>query len=194
MSKKTFLILSFIFFISLTTQQICSSKNSKDDCKAASSMDMYGDKCCWYKSKTDSSKTMCKKVPYSASIKLSDSDGDNLKYDVIDGELYEVDCDNFEDQKAGVLSKCAENLEDDFSLKKCKKYSSYVDSCCYYSGKKKDQNYNEPYPETKEGCYWLGAKFSGDINWGGLKLSCKGEFLKNGKILMMFQLLMIIMF
>ena len=55
---------------------------------------------------------------------------------------------------------------------------------------KKNQKYNEPYPNTKEGCYWLGAKYLGNINWVKLKLKCKGEFLK-GKFLM---LLMIIFF
>ena len=148
---------------------------------------MYGDKCCWYKPVNKSNESFCKKVPYSASIKLSETE--NLKYDVINSELFEIDCDEFEDQKAGVLSKCAESLTS-FSLKKCKKYSSYVDSCCYYSGKKKDQKYNEPYPETKEGCYWLGAKFSGDINWGGLKLKCEGKFLNIGFFMMVVMIVM----
>lgn len=194
MSKKNFFILIFILFFLNTIQQNCGDHNSsQEDCISASSVNLYGDKCCYYKVKSnisDNAEDFCRKIPYSASIKLGEKK--ILEYDVIDGDLYQVNCgDNYyEDQSIGVLNRCGEDLKS-FSLKKCKKYSSYVDSCCYYSGKKKDQKYNEPYPETGEGCYWLGAKYSGNINWAGLKLKCKGTFLKSEKILIL--LLMVLM-
>ena len=183
MSKKYIFIITLIF-ISKTFQQ-CNGL-SQPDCKAYPLSDLYGDKCCWYTKATSTSKDLdfyCRKIPYSASIKFST--GKTLEYDVIEGDLYKVDCGSqtYADQSVGVLSRCGEDL-DSFSLKKCKKYSSYVDSCCYYSGKKKDQLYNEPYPKTEEGCYWLGAKYSGNINWAGLKLKCEGKYLKN-KFLML---------
>jgi hypothetical protein len=192
MSKKYILILTLIF-ISKSFQQKCEGKG-KDECLNYPSSDLYGDFCCWYSNLTETSTSssedgICKKIPYSASIRL---DSDNtLNYDVINGVLYKVDCGNkkYDDQSVGVLNKCGEDLTS-FSLKKCKKYSSYVDSCCYYSGKKKDQKYNEPYPKTEEGCYWLGAKYSGNINWAGLKLSCEGKYLKR-KFLMFLMLFFI---
>ncbi len=194
MSKKYILILTLIF-ISKSFQQKCEGKE-KDECLNYPSSDLYGDFCCWYSNLTETSTStsksnseFCKKVPYSASIRFET--GETLKYDVIDGVLYEVNCGNkkYDDQSVGVLNKCGEDLTS-FSLKKCKKYSSYVDSCCYYSGKKKDQKYNEPYPKTEEGCYWLGAKYSGNINWAGLKLSCEGKYLKS-KFLMFLMLFFI---
>ena len=143
MSKKHILLLTLLF-ISKTFQQNCNNLNSSEECTTYPSSDLYGDFCCWYKPLTNSSTSsntgICKKIPYSASIKFDS--GETLKYDVIDGVLYEVNCGNnkYKDQSVGVLNKCGEDL-DSFSLKKCKKYSSYVDSCCYYSGKKKDQKY-----------------------------------------------------
>ena len=190
MSKKYILILTLIF-ISKTFHQKCEGKE-KDECMNYPSSDLYGDFCCWYSQLTNNSTSnsgICKKIPYSASIRFET--GETLKYDVIDGILYKVDCGSkkYDDQSVGVLNKCGEDLTS-FSLKKCKKYSSYVDSCCYYSGKKKDQKYNEPYPKTEEGCYWLGAKYSGNINWAGLKLSCEGKYLKR-KFLMFLMLFFI---
>ena len=192
MSKKYIFIITLIF-ISKTFQQKCSDLTISSNCTNYPLSDLYGDKCCWYEKVTTSSSTSpdshCRKIPYSASIKFST--GKTLEYDVIDGDLYKVDCGSqtYADQSVGVLSRCGEDL-DSFSLKKCKKYSSYVDSCCYYSGKKKDQLYNEPYPKTEEGCYWLGAKYSGNINWAGLKLKCEGKYLKN-KFLMLLLLFFI---
>ena len=182
----------FIFFISNTIQQNCNDYNGNiDGCISASSVDLYGDKCCVYTKVSDETNQTCKKIPYSASIRLGDEE--ILNYDVIDGELYKVNCGDkyYDDQSIGVLNKCGEDLKS-FSLKKCKKYSSYVDSCCYYSGKKKDQKYNEPYPHTEEGCYWLGAKYSGNINWAGLKLKCKGAFIKSEKILVLLMMILMI--
>ena len=190
MSKKYILILTFIF-ISKTFQQNCQNIKNETECKNYPSSDLYGDFCCWYIPLTDTSSNSgkCKKVPYSASIKFET--GETLKYDVIDGVLYEVNCSKkYDDQSVGVLNKCGEDLTS-FSLKKCKKYSSYVDSCCYYSGKKKDQKYNEPYPKTEEGCYWLGAKYSGNINWAGLKLLCEGKYLKSKFLMFLIMLFFI---
>lgn len=197
MSKKILFFLIMILFISKTLQQNCRDEKNQDDkekCISASSLDLYGDKCCYFTVISDISgkaSNFCGKIPYSASIRLGENK--TLEYDVIDGDLYKVDCGKnyYEDQSIGVLNRCGEDLKS-FSLKKCKKYSSYVDSCCYYSGKKKDQKYNEPYPETQEGCYWLGAKYSGNINWAGLKLKCKGTFLQSEKILILLMMILMI--
>ena len=91
MSKKYIFIITLIF-ISKTLQQ-CNGL-SVDDCKAYPLSDLYGDKCCYYTKETYSSpnspNSHCRKIPYSASIKFST--GKTLEYDVIDGDLYKVDC------------------------------------------------------------------------------------------------------
>ena len=64
-----------------------------------------------------------------------------LKYDVFEDVLQEIDCDGkkYDAQSIGELNRCGEDLKT-FSLKKCKKYSSDVYSCCYYSEKKRLKN------------------------------------------------------
>ena len=58
------------------------SKKKKNNCISASSVDLFGEKSCWYEQKSDhSSKGICKKIPCSASIKLGENN--TLKYDVL---------------------------------------------------------------------------------------------------------------
>ena len=89
-----------------------------------------------------------------------------------------------------ILTRCAEDQENPDGVKTCKKYSSYVDSCCYFGG---STEFEGGFPETKKGCYWLGAKFQGDIKWGSLKLTCSSDYLNSyTRILIAFIMIFLI--
>jgi hypothetical protein len=176
---KEISILIITTIITLSSEQNieCEKEKPSDltNCSQYDSPGMYGDLCCFYKiyngSTTDQSK--CVSVPYSAYLNY-------VEYDTLDGILYEVYC-NYKNKRynkaAAVLTKCGEDIKNP-SMKKCKGYSSYVDSCCYYNGEVSDNEYGDLFPkDTERGCYWLGAKYRGKISWGGMHLNCASTFL-----------------
>lgn len=142
-------------------------------CSMYNSPGMYGDLCCFYKRESTTEGSKCVSVPYSAYLNY-------VQYDTLNGTLYKVQC-NYENKRynkaAAVLTKCGEDIKNP-NMKKCKGYSSYVDSCCYYNGEVSDNEYGDLFPkETERGCYWLGAKYRGKISWGGMHLNCASTFL-----------------
>ena len=177
------LILFESFFATNCQQSQCSNSSinptSVTDCTKYSDVESTGSACCFYKvveesepaenqEDAENKKTnKCISVPYSAYT--------NSKYDYINGTLYEKDCGTFFTKEQYVLSRCGEDVKK-ASLKKCKKYSTYVDSCCYFSGAKEDGA--EIYPGAIDGCYWLGAKYDGKLRWGGMKLKCSSTYQK----------------
>ena len=187
------LILMNIFFF--ITSLICNETN-KDDCLKKESY-KYPDVCCFYKelNKKDNSNSAssrrlqggesssptidddeegeCKLVPYSAYYKSN-----YIEY--IDGKLYEVTCDEI-GKKPYALEECGNTYKKDkASLKECKKYSTFVDSCCYYSekNKKDDDPVVNVTDQLTEGCYWLGSKYEGSIFWAGVRLECFNKYLQ----------------
>ena len=152
-----------------------STPSSLKDCSQYNSPGMYGDLCCYYEPINSTIAKKCVSIPFSAYLSY-------VTYSSIDNTLYKVTCDNSTryDKKEAVLNRCGGEVNNP-SMKKCKKYSSYVDSCCYYNGNEEDNEYGELYPSTDKGCYWLGAKYKGTISWGGMKLKCDCQFLKFGK-------------
>ena len=170
-------IFIIISIIQLSKQQNIECETVGDpsevsDCSQYNSEGMYADLCCFYKSTSDS-KNKCVSVPYSAFLNYA-------KYDYKNETLYEITCDyqnNRYKKSPAVLTRCGEDIKNP-SMKKCKSYSSYVNSCCYYSGDTEDNEYGELFPNTTErGCYWLGAKYKGKISWGGMYLKCSSGFL-----------------
>ena len=190
--RKIIIIASLLLFSSIKAEY-CSkiTPNLETDCFALSGPNLHDDMCCYYKSvETEGEnrgkegdsipKPFCRPIPYSARI--------NINYDIIDGKLYTVKCDPKEQdgtkkKEITVLQRCGEDVTNP-SVKKCKKYSSYVDSCCYWNGKDTIGDNLRPYPDPKDnegqdrGCYWLGAKFDGTIYWGTMKLKCGSFYQK----------------
>ena len=169
------LIITTILTLSSEQNIACESETPSDlsDCSKYDSPGMYGDLCCFYKRESTTEGSKCVSVPYSAYLNY-------VQYDTLNGTLYKVQC-NYENKRynkaAAVLTKCGEDIKNP-SMKKCKGYSSYVDSCCYYNGDVSDNEYGELFPkETERGCYWLGAKYRGKISWGGMHLNCASTFL-----------------
>ena len=189
--SKIIIIASLLLFsyINAEDKNYCSQivdTNNANECYARSGPNLHDDMCCFYKSVEEesedegSSKGFCRPIPYSARI--------NINYDIIDGKLYTVKCDPKEQdgtkkKEITVLQRCGEDVTNP-SVKKCKKYSSYVDSCCYWNGKDTIGDNLRPYPDPKDnegqdrGCYWLGAKFDGTIYWGTMKLKCGSFYQK----------------
>lgn len=184
MRKIIVVLFYFSFFLQLRiTNQKCSSSISpatEEKCSQFNGPNLHDELCCLYKKidstnnegkSTENEKTnFCYSVPYSSRME------DIMSYDVINDTLYKVSCNNSTHKKKNgptVLARCGEDVENP-SVGKCKKYSSYVDSCCYYNGTEIDNGYT--YPPTTKGCYWLGAKFDGEILWGGMKLKCSSTY------------------
>ena len=180
-------IIMFFYFIFILSQfQISNEKclqnissPSKDACSKFNGPNLHDELCCYYSAidtnaqnrrlEEQNKSNFCYSVPYSSRM------DDFLTYDVINDTLYKVECENTTNPKnnSTVLARCGEDV-DNPSVGKCKKYSSYVDSCCYYNGTEIDNGYT--YPKTTKGCYWLGAKFDGEILWGGMKLKCTSTY------------------
>ena len=183
-------IIIFFYFIFILSQFHISNEkclpNVEDidsatakTCSQFNGPNLHDDLCCLYSVidtndqkrilQEEKKKKFCYSVPYSSRM------DDFLTYDVINDTLYKVDCEKTTHAKnnSTVLARCGEDVENP-SVGKCKKYSSYVDSCCYYNGTEIDNGYT--YPKTTKGCYWLGAKFDGEILWGGMKLKCSSTY------------------
>ena len=185
MKKNIFIILFFIIFPVILSESIfldsCENgeePSDKNDCfKRLDKNKKYPDYCCYLESKSDPSKKKCKLVPFSAY---------SSKYtkEIIDGELYEIDCGV--KQSTYPLEQCGNIHKEAKKLGDCKKYSTFVDSCCYY--KKDDQNKNSDFKENS--CYWLGSKYEGKINWAGIDLQCDCKFLH----LSLFMIILSILF
>ena len=159
---------------------------NKEDCYALSGPNLHDDVCCHYtliekiNTEVEPHEKQCRPIPYSARM--------DIEYDIIDNNLYKVECNKTEiestkKKEITVLERCGEDVSNP-SLKKCKKYSSYVDSCCYWNGKDTIEDNLRPYPDPAltegqaRGCYWLGAKFDGKIYWGTMKLKCSSFYQK----------------
>ena len=161
MNKKIFFIFLFLINLNLIfsifeCEQI-KNPNQAEECNVLSSKSSYPDYCCFYKL-FNSNKTFCRKIPYSAIYK-------DLKYENINGELYEVNCSS--SNEATLLEQCGKKNEGT-SLESCKEYSNGVNSCCYIKGNN----------EISRGCYWLGTKYEGKTTWAGVEMECNMSFLK----------------
>ena len=160
MNKKIFFVFLFLINILFAKQFQCEQKenpNQAEVCNVLSSKSSYPDYCCFYKL-FNSNKTFCRTIPYSAIYK-------DLKYENIDGELYEVNCSS--SNEATLLEQCGKKNEGT-SLESCKEYSNGVNSCCYIKGNN----------EISRGCYWLGTKYEGKTTWAGVEMECNMSFLK----------------
>ena len=170
-----------LIFLGLNIYTVISSEcNGKEtekieDCSDSNGNGKYPDLCCLFqkynKNGEIAKKGECKTVPYSSYY-----EGYSKEY--IGEDLYNVTCIPNTIIQTFTLEKCGNIYNKNPSQKDCKKYSSYVDSCCYYSGEnKKDDPFIEG-ASFEKGCYWLGSKYEGSIFWAGARLECSYKFLK----------------
>ena len=175
MKNILFYIILFLY-IYITVENECENESSPSEanCNKHTKNQKYPILCCYLeplypKDSSSNNNQKCKTVPYSSYFK-------GYKKDYIDNVLYNVKCPDYNISTL-VLEKCGKNSEAS-GLKDCKKYSTFVDSCCYF----KDQydaranNTGEERLETKR-CYWLGSKYEGTINWAGAELVCYNKKL-----------------
>ena len=188
MKKNIFIIFSFAFFPAILSENEkifldgCDGVEKEDPADCHKLGDKNGDKkypdyCCHVND--GSEKKKCKTVPYS-------SYRGEITKDYIDNILYTVTCPKGSTVYA--LEQCGNTFEEAKSLSDCKKYSTFVDSCCYY----KTSENNEKSKDFKENsCYWLGSKYEGKINWAGIELECNYKYLNSSLFLIIFTILVL---
>ena len=169
--KKIILKIFLSFNIYAIIFSKCEGKD-EEECVKEIDKGKYPDLCCYYKKVEGvdgDGSNFCKTVPYSSYYQ-------NYKKEYIDDTLYDVICSD-SSIKTYTLERCGNTFNENPSKKECKKFSTYVDSCCYYSG---ENNSDDPQIEKNfvKGCYWLGSKYEGSIFWAGARLECSFKFLK----------------
>lgn len=168
-----FLISTFTFFSYITSYdcETVQTPTKVEDCTKFNSLGAYPDYCCLL---SHGDNKLCKSVPYSSYFS-------GFNKTNIDGKLYDVDCgDSAKNRVTYALEPCGNvNERNKASLGNCKKYSSFVNSCCYFN--KNNRKDTDPdihsYPELDNGCYWLGSKYEGEIFWAGERLKCSSNFV-----------------
>jgi len=156
-----FFIAIILVFKRTSSQQIdsklCNSNKpvTSNDCLSRETTNNYS-KCCYLENFNNQDKKMCLEIP---NISLFYSDLYQFN-----NELYKIQCDLI--PKKNLLANCGTGNSTDKS--DCSVYSSFVESCCFNL---KDKN-----------CYNLGMKYSGDIQWAGMSLSCGADFIKYNNI------------
>ena len=171
MKKITLIIFIFIEIYSINANS-CEELDHPNETMCFEHQDnsKYKDFCCYFEDLNDDRNTFCKTVPYSSFYT-----GYNKEY--INGKLFNVKCSFNEKDKTYALEPCGNvHKKGDASLKKCQEYSTFVDSCCFFSGKF-DGNVNQGEQKLEKGCYWLGSKYKGKIQWAGAELECHHKYL-----------------
>ena len=159
--------LSFIFSLS-NCDNITDAKNNNTNCFSQQELTQYPHYCCFYEN-LQKDRSFCKSIPYS-------SYNNNDQYENINGELYSIEC-NANNRKVTLLEQCGDITKaNEASFKKCKEHSTVLNSCCYVKGN----------DVISKGCYWLGTKYEGDINWAGVDMDCYMNYLKYSIIYFIF--------
>ena len=163
----------------------CNGKDAEnvDTCSELNDKGKYPDLCCLFKKYNNEgiieTQGKCKIVPYSSYY-----EGYSKEY--IGEDLYNVECNPDLTINTFTLEKCGNIYNKNPSKKDCKKYSSYVDSCCYYSGENKKDDPLIEGANFEKGCYWLGSKYEGSIFWAGARLECSYKFLKYSLLALLY--------
>ena len=163
-------------FFSLNIYAIVCSKcvleeegDIENKCIIQSGNGKYPDLCCFYKDVENENNVLCKAVPFSSYSK-------EYTKEYFEGRLYSVHCKSISKDNYN-LERCGNTYNENPSKKDCRKYSTYVDSCCYYSGEINKDDPENKGQTFKKGCYWLGSKYEGSIFWAGARLECSFKFL-----------------
>ena len=153
-----FFIINLKFIFSTNECESITDITEPSNCTDHSTNSQYKDYCCYYYASDDN--RFCKTIPYS-------SFNDKNKYEYINNILYQVDCGDT--RKVTLLEQCGDvNNANDASLDECQTYSTVLNSCCYVEGNEK----------LSKGCYWLGTKYEGEINYAGVNMDCFMDYLK----------------
>ena len=169
MKKIIFKILFSLNIYAIMCDKCKGRGKTKDECLKNPIDEKYPDVCCFFEGLNNGDESFCKTVPFSSLTK-------NGSKEYFDDKLFKITCQKFNKDNYN-LERCGNIYNDNPSKKDCRKYSTYVDSCCYYSGEKNDDdpdNNGEPF---KKACYWLGSKYEGSIFWAGARLECSFKFL-----------------
>ena len=188
------IILKILLFLNICTIIFSKceedNKSSVDDCAPLNDKGKYPDLCCFYKEHgaDNTIKGKCKTVPYSSYY-----EGYNREYIADENILYDVTCKQNPGSsiKTYTLERCGNTYSGNPSKKECKKYSTFVDSCCYYSGEKKEDDPSIDGAKFEKGCYWLGSKYEGSIFWAGARLECSNNFLKYSLFVMLYIIILL---
>ena len=185
------IILKILLFLNICT--VILSQCEKDDisnekdCTSLNDKGKYPDLCCFFK-EHDKNIGKCKTVPYSSYY-----EGYNREYIADENKLYDVICNQNPGSsiKTYTLERCGNTYSGNPSKKECKKYSTFVDSCCYYSGEKKEDDPSIDGAKFEKGCYWLGSKYEGSIFWAGARLECSNNFLKYSLFIILYIIILL---
>ena len=189
MKKIIFHIFLFFSISHIIISNTCEEKSYNDCVSDNSQNKTYPDYCCKYKAINPeyATKNFCKTVPYSSYFS-------GYKNEYINGVLYKVECDN-QEHVTFPLERCGNIYSEEFSFKSCKKYSTLVDSCCYFPGNSNSNEDNEQKGQKLEkGCYWLGSKYNGKINWADAELECHHKYLYCSLFYFIFCIISMIIF
>ncbi len=174
MKKLLFYIILFLYiYITVEKENECESEKNPNEanCNSHTIIHKYPTLCCFLNPlypKNTNITSKCKTVPYSSYFK-------GYKRDYIDNVLYEVKCPEYNITTLA-LEKCGKNEAK--SLDDCKKYSTFVDSCCFFNEVYDDRANNEGEEKLEiNKCYWLGSKYEGTIKWAGAELKCYNKKL-----------------
>jgi hypothetical protein len=118
--------------------------------------------CCYIETVQGEKNKKCISVPKSSYSGSSVYVEDEL--------TYSIDCGSNAPKQGIILKSCGPSNA--ISKKDCSTGSSFVDSCCYYSGTGATIT-----PKPNQGCYWLGTKYDGETTWGGMPLECNSNYL-----------------
>jgi len=164
----------FIVFKLIISQNIIPTTLSCSNTSPKSANDCFNnltndDNICCYLSgvQTYANEKMCISIPSTSYV------GD-LSY-ILSKKTYNIQC-RVSTSTPTFLKQCG--FAGALSSSDCSTGSTFVNSCCYYSGT--DVN------KTPQGCYWLGTKYSGKTNWAGLSLECASNNIMISLVLIFF--------
>jgi hypothetical protein len=169
-SYKILILISItVKLIYNQTSFTCQSTQPNQASDCFSQTTNSGNFCCFIKSLSNS-EHRCISIP-------SDSFNGQTTY-TNRNKSYLLNCNQSTSlSQKSILLSCG--LGNETKTSQCQVYSSLINSCCYH---KKDN-------QTQEGCFWLGSKYSGSANWGGLNLDCRGKFLSISILLIFLYLI-----
>ena len=157
-----FIVLLVLNFIFISSDESSCFNEAKQDIDSNTLK-------CYYESIKNKNINFCKEIPYSTFAS-------DIKYEYINNILYNVSCSS-SNRKTYPLEKCGENGKSKDNLDDCKKYSNVLNSCCFTEGKSSIY---------EKGCYWLGTKYEGDIDWANGHFECNSNYLKAKYLFMLF--------
>jgi hypothetical protein len=182
-STKLIILISLALLNFSMSNQNCESTNPTTQTDCYNRVTLTDNKCCYLSGLgTYSNQRMCLNVPIS-----SFSGEKQIEYE---GKAWAISCNTGSNDNYSILERCV-NFES-MSLNGCSTASSFTESCCFYDKPSVVSSTNQKVLNTPTGCYKLGTKYFGTINWAGLKLECNTKFIQSSIYLIFVSLLFVI--